>query len=118
MLDRLEVLYAGARPMHRVLSFWTVTGALVHAVVPALHGAQTPFGPAALWLWLLPLTALALDLLVAPAPLARRQPASAAGPAGRRRRPAAAPARLAISRRERPRLASASPPVQPVRRAG
>jgi hypothetical protein len=103
-LDRI-----GAR--QRTWLTWAATGATVQACVPALHGAWTALGPLALWLWLLPLAALALELVAAP-------PHRVDAGAGSRRRSRARPAsRPALSRRERVRV----PPravARPVRRAG
>jgi hypothetical protein len=100
-----------ATPRQRLWLAWAAAGATVQACVPALHGAWTALGPLALWLWLLPLAALALDLLAAP-------PHRVDAGAGGRRRTRARPApRTALSRRDRTRV----PPravARPVRRAG
>lgn len=118
MFERLEKRYANASLLHRLLMVWIASGALVHGAIPALHSAMTPVGPVALWLWFLPLMALALDLVAAPSP----RPTAlviAATNCTRRRRAAAIAPRIAISRRDRPRSAVvASPVARRVRRAG
>ena len=120
MFDRLERFHAHTSPLRRALLLWAASGALVHACLPALHAATTPVGPAALWLWLLPLAALSLDLVIAPA--ARTRTVIVAPPAAasmRRRRPSAIAMRMPVSRRDRPRPAVKVPPGAPrVRRAG
>jgi hypothetical protein len=120
MFDRLERIHAHTSPLRRALLLWVASGALVHACLPALHAATTPVGPAALWLWLLPLAALSLDLVIAPA--ARTRMVIVAPPVAaslRRRRPSATATRSLVSRRDRPRPAVKVPPGAPrVRRAG
>mgnify|MGYP000850452858 CR=1 FL=1 len=51
----------------RLLAAWAALGATVQACLPPLHGLDTALGPVALWLWLLPLAALALAWLLVPA---------------------------------------------------
>lgn len=51
----------------RFLLAWAALGATVQLCLPGLHQAGTGLGPASLWLWLLPLAALPLDLLLASA---------------------------------------------------
>jgi len=120
MLDRLETRFATASLLRRLLMVWAATGALVHAAIPALHAAATVAGPVALWLWVLPLSALALVLMASgPSDVTRPTVAAAATAVTRRRRGAAVQSRAAISRRDRPRSPSTASPVAPrVRRAG
>jgi hypothetical protein len=111
MLDALQHHLDRTGARQRTWLAWAAAGAIVQACVPALHGAWTAFGPLALWLWLLPLAALALDLAWTPV---RRAEAAT----GSRRRTRARPAdRVALSRRDRPRPALRAA-VRPARRAG
>ena len=108
----LERIYAAARPRRRWLLLWIATGIVIHACLPTLHSAMTPVGPAGLWLWALPLAALGLDLLAAPADALL--PAPLAAPTARRRR--SGTVRSHTGRHDRPR--SARPDMRQGRRAG
>ncbi|MBX3725003.1 MAG: hypothetical protein KF823_03700 [Xanthomonadales bacterium] len=66
-------------PGHHLLAAWAALGAVVQACLPPLQRLDTFAGPAALWLWVLPLASLALAWLLAPG----RQPAVARQPARR-----------------------------------
>lgn len=96
MLGHLESRYQQLPVGQRWLLAWGLIGACVHACLPALHHADSTFGLVGLWLWLLPLAALAMDLLWTP-----RAPTPAL--VSPRRRRVSATGR-GLNRRIRPRL--------------
>lgn len=111
MIEQLQHHLDRASARQRLWLAWAAAGAVVQACVPALHGAWTALGPLALWLWLLPLAALALELAWTPV---RHAEAASAGRRRNRPRPAT---RSALSRRDRPRPALRAA-ARPGRRAG
>lgn len=102
------------KPHLRWLTAWASIGAAIHACVPALHGAMTPFGPVALWLWLLPTAAIGLDLLTA---RENRTTVEAMTSLPIRRRRTGATRRSGVIRRDRT-LSGPRPAARPVRQAG
>lgn len=95
-------------PRQRFFASWAALGATVHLCLPALHQATTPVGHVALWLWLLPAAAWALEMLFAPG-----MPVSNAIATAPRRSPRL---RAVVTRgSRRPRRPAVAPPA---RRAG
>lgn len=88
---------------------WVAVGATFQLCLPGLHQSGTLIGPLLLWLWLLPLAALPLDLLLAALSRDRQPPAMAAArPVMARRKPSPAtvPVRSGPALRSGPRRLS------------